>query len=265
MSQSHSSFSNLTFHVFSFWLIFFFPIEVFFPDLSFAESSLTKQISVQYLIHMGDSYFHNRGIPGNVEQAHQHYLRALKLSPKNAELHWKVTRNFWELGDWEENIDKKLAYYQQGIQYGEKAIQIGKLIPESHFWYATSVGSFMIHKGIIQTLYYRDLVKSELEEALRLSPNDYLALIGLAHWYFKIPKLMGGSKEKAYQLLNQAQQIQPNFARTYLSRAQFLIEEGKREKAISALHQILELKNPDDLSAHIRAQMWAKEYLEATK
>lgn len=212
---------------------------------------------------VGDRFYRTREIPGNKVLAVSHYKKALKFSENNADLQWKITRCFWFLADEAVERVKREGYFRDGISYGKAAIKSDPDNSNAHLWYGLIVGSEAIDRGIVNSLYKRDRIKKELNTALSLNPKNTNAYVGLASWYFHVPAVLGGDREKAMKMINRAIAIEPNYTTARMQKTEFLIEDDRIEEARKELKAILMIKDSairsDGVANRIKAELMLKE------
>src|SRR5262249_60122978 len=94
----------------------------------------------------------------------------------------------------------------------ESAARLEPNRPEGHFWYAANMGNLAQLFGASQGLKYRGRIKEELERVLAIDAGwqDGSADAALGQWYFKVPRLFGGSRSKAEEHLRRALMYDPN-------------------------------------------------------
>ena len=81
------------------------------------------------------------------------------------------------------------------IDAARRATNLRSDRPEGYFWMAANMGALAESFGLRQGLKYRKPIKEALETVLRLDPafQDGSADRALGRWYFKVPRLFGGS------------------------------------------------------------------------
>ena len=99
-------------------------------------------------------------------------------------------------------------------------------------------GSFGLREG----LRYRGTIKDELETVLRLDPGfgEGSADRALGRWYFKVPRLFGGSHREAEAHLRASLKYAPQSTVSHYFLAELLIDEGRNAEAKGELQQILD-------------------------
>ena len=98
--------------------------------------------------------------------------------------------------------------------------------PEGHFWIAANMGTLAESFGLRQGLKYRGQIKDELETVLRLDPafQQGSADRALGRWYFKVPRLFGGSNKKSEEHLRKSLTYDANSTVSHFFLAETLTE-----------------------------------------
>ncbi len=145
--------------------------------------------------------------------------------------------NYW-LGEYSEDADDKLAFFEEGVSCGESGVGINADSLEANFWLAVNSGSFGQEKGIMQSLAMISPIKAAAEKALELDADYFYGgpWRVLGRLYHKAPgfPFSIGSTKKAVEYLEKAVKAGPKF---YLNRL-FLAEAyiSNREKAKAKEH-----------------------------
>lgn len=232
----------------------------FYSGICFSEP-INPEFLKTYYLNVAEGMYNKNEFPGNIELAVDYYQKALKhtKSPKNIE--WKISRCYWILANKAANPQKRSYYFEKGIFYGKKAVENDGENSSSYTWLALNIGSNAIDHGIVNSLYKRDKIRSNLQKSLDLDANDVSAYIGLAAWYFHIPNLLGGNKEKAYELINKAIKIDPNYTTPHLMKAEFQIGDQLLIDAERTLRKLISIKEPNGLGRGVEEILKAQELL----
>jgi tetratricopeptide (TPR) repeat protein len=108
------------------------------------------------------------------------------------------------------------------------------------------MGGYAENHGIRGGLKYRGTIREELEAVLAMDPAflQGSADRALGRWYFKVPGLFGGSKQKSEDHLRRALAYNPRSIVTRLFLAETLEALDRQNDAIAELRQIANL-TPD--------------------
>jgi tetratricopeptide (TPR) repeat protein len=154
---------------------------------------------------------------------------------------WKLARACYWLGTHAASQDRRAAL-DRGVTAGENAIRLAGNRPEGHFWLAANMGRLAETFGLMQALKYRGRIKDELEKALLVNPEWQAGSAddALGQWYATVPRLFGGSSQKAEQHLRSALQRDPNNLSALSFFGEMLINQGRAAEARDYLQRVVE-------------------------
>ena len=184
----------------------------------------------------------------NYPKADSIYSSELRNNPCNAALHWKMARLQVSLGEAVApgNSDASMQHYRKAAEYARTSITLDSTNAKGHTWLAASLGMMADKVGTKEKLKRANLIKRELDTALRLNPNDETALSMLGSYYREAAKigwfrrivgsaLVGevpkGNRTLAEKAFRKAISIDPRIIRNYHELALILIESGNKEEA----------------------------------
>jgi hypothetical protein len=123
-----------------------------------------------------------------------------------------------------------------------RAVQIDGKKPEGHFWLAANMGALAEGFGMRIGLRYRGPIRDELETVLRMDPafQQGSADRGLGRWYFKVPGLLGGSRNKAIEHLRKSLEYNPNSTASHFFLAEVLLDMKRHDEARAELQAVLD-------------------------
>jgi hypothetical protein len=128
------------------------------------------------------------------------------------------------------------------MQASRAAITLEPQRPEGHFWLAATMGTLAESFGLRNGLRYRGAVKQELEAVLKLDPAFMKGSADrvLGRWYFRVPRLFGGSNKRAEEHLRASLTYdgQSTISRFFL--AEVLIDEERRDEARAELYKVID-------------------------
>jgi tetratricopeptide (TPR) repeat protein len=156
----------------------------------------------------------------------------LAQSPRDFEAAWKLARACYWLGG-HVAADERRAQFERGIAAATRAIEIEPTRPEGHFWMAADMGAMAESFGLRAGIRYRAPIKRELETVLQLDPGfqQGSADRALGRWYFRVPRLFGGSKDKAIEHLQRALKYAPDSTATHFFLAETYLDMDRRDDA----------------------------------
>ncbi|MDR3609365.1 MAG: hypothetical protein P4L27_02245, partial [Ignavibacteriaceae bacterium] len=137
---------------------------------------------VENLIKEGDKYndsFNNQG-------ALDKYLQADKLSPKNWDILWRISRSYVNIathmpestGD---QKDAQLAVFQKALNYADMSINYGSDKSITYVRRAVANGRIALFKGVFTVGGVVNSIKKDCEKAIALN-NGGSYVQGLAHY-----------------------------------------------------------------------------------
>ena len=158
--------------------------------------------------------------------------------------------------------------YEQGIDAGRMAVAMHPDRPEGHFWTAANMGALAESFGLRQGIKYRSEIKSELETVQRLAPGflDGSADRALGRWYFKVPRLFGGSQKLAESHLRKSLTYDPASTASYFFLAELLLDQRRTQEARAALQRVLDVPlNPEWIPEGLEFKDKARKLLATLK
>lgn len=195
-----------------------------------------------------DALYANRTNLQSARQAAAIWQASIDRNPKDFAAAWKRAKAGYWLGGHESSNDARDAAYEAGMAAARVAIAAAPGKPEGHFWLAANMGGYAENHGIRGGLKYRGTIRDELEQVLAIDPAflQGSADRALGRWYFKVPGLFGGSKQKSEQHLRRALAYNPRSIVTRLFLAETLEAMDRVDDATSELQQIAALPvDPD--------------------
>jgi tetratricopeptide (TPR) repeat protein len=164
----------------------------------------------------------------------------LAKNPRDFESAWKLARNcYWLGGHVPENERRK--QFERGIDAAMKAIELQPNRPEGHFWLAADMGAMAEGFGLRAGIKYRGPIKKELETVLMIDAafQQGSADRALGRWYFRVPRLFGGSKDKSVEHLKKSLTYAPESSATHFFLAETYVEMDKKADAKRELQAVL--------------------------
>lgn len=107
---------------------------------------------------------------------------------------------------------------------------------------AANMGSLAESFGVLQGLKYRKPIKEALETVLRLDPafQEGSADRALGRWYFKVPRLFGGSDREAEAHLRASLKYNPTSTASHLFLAELFLANGRKTEGRADLQAVLD-------------------------
>jgi tetratricopeptide (TPR) repeat protein len=187
-----------------------------------------------------DALYRERATPGRAEAAAAIWEQRIAADPRDFESGWKLARALYWTGTQGPEGGRRAAL-ERAIAAAQQAARLMPGRPEGHFWAAASMGALAESFGVRQGLRYRGPIKDALETVLRIDPafQQGSADRALGRWYHKVPRLFGGSHDKAEEHLRKSLTY---FADSTVSRvflAELLLDDNRRDEAIAELNKVL--------------------------
>lgn len=153
---------------------------------------------------------------------------------------WKLARVCYWLGTHLPERERRAAL-DRGVTAGLQAAALSPTRPEGHFWMAANMGALAESFGLMQGLKYRGRIKDALERVLALDRGwqQGSADRALGRWYFKVPRLFGGSRRKAEEHLRRALEYNPTSTASLVFLAEVLLADRRTSEARALLERAI--------------------------
>jgi hypothetical protein len=180
-------------------------------------------------------------------QASTIWSEALERNPSDFDAAWKLARVAYWLGGHAPEKERR-GHLERGMQAARAAIVLEPNRPEGHFWLAANMGTLAESFGLRNGLRYRGPVKQELETVLKLDPGfmNGSADRVLGRWYFRVPRLFGGSNKRAEEHLRASLKYDEHSTISRFFLAEVLIDEDRRDEARAELQKVVEAPLSDE-------------------
>src|SRR5258708_10890662 len=154
---------------------------------------------------------------------------------------WKLPRAHYWLGTHGPESERQAAL-ENGVRAGDAAVRLRPDRPEGHFWLAANMGTLAESFGMSQGLKSRSRIKSELERSMAIDPlwQEASAETALGQWYFKVPRLFGGSRAKAEEHFRRVLDRFPQNKNASAFLAELLAAQGRTAEARGLLERVIE-------------------------
>jgi len=188
-----------------------------------------------------DASYADRANLTSARKAAELWKTDLAANPRNFAAAWKLARADYWIGGHVPPGDRR-AIYEDGIAAGRSAVAVEPNRPEGHFWIAANMGAMAESFGLRQGIKYRGAIKTELETVLRLDPafQQGSADRALGRWYFKVPRLFGGSRKEAEAHLRASLTYSPHSTASHFFLAELLIDDGRNAEAAVELRAVVD-------------------------
>ncbi len=160
---------------------------------------------------------------GRVQEAIDHYDKALELNPGYGEAHYNLANSLLLLG----RVEEAVAHY-------EKALEINPNNARAHY----NLAAVLVRSGRM------DAALDHYNKVLEIDPNHAAAHNNLGAAFVRL-----GREDEAVAHFLKALELRPNSAETHYNLGNFLLQKGRLDEAIAHYNKALEL-NPNDAVAH---------------
>jgi tetratricopeptide (TPR) repeat protein len=188
-----------------------------------------------------DRLYAQRDQLANARQAADIWEARLMADSRDFDSAWKLARACYWLGG-HVPADEQRQQYERGIKAATRAVELEANRPEGHFWTAADMGAMAESFGLRTGIRYRGPIKTELEAVLRIdaSYQQGSADRALGRWYFRVPRLFGGSKDKAIEHLKRSLTYAPQSTATHYFLAESYLDMDEAEDARREAQQVLD-------------------------
>ena len=160
-------------------------------------------------------------------------------NPRDFDAAWKLARADYWIGGHAAPADARTTY-ESGITAARTAITVRPGSPEGHFWLAANMGA-LAESSSRQGLKYRSQIKAELETVLRIDPGFQRGSAdrALGRWYFKVPRLFGGSHREAEAHLHASLMYDPESTASHFFLAELFLADHRTSEAATELSRVI--------------------------
>jgi tetratricopeptide (TPR) repeat protein len=189
-----------------------------------------------------DALYTKRDDVSSATRAADIWAARLARDARDFEAAWKLARAGYWLGGHLPRPDERRAALERGIAAANKAVAAQPKRPEGHFWLAATMGGLAESAGLRAGIKYRKPVREALERVLGIDPafQQGSADRALGRWYFKVPRLFGGSKDKSERHLRKSLTYNPNSISSLYFLAETLLEMDREQDAIKELQKAID-------------------------
>ncbi len=149
---------------------------------------------------------------------------------------------------WLGRVSFELDEYNLSIEHFEKAVDLEETNGEYWHWAARANGTKARTVSTMRQLPYALKIKKGFVKAVELDPENMDARRDLIQFYIEAPRLVGGSTEKAREVLKPIAELDPVEGKNV--EAKILNAEGKSEEALVKAKEVIE-ERPEEENYHI--------------
>ena len=202
------------------------------------------------------------------------YLKADAQKPNDAEILWRVSKQYSQLMvDAKSNSERK-RLGQLALAAAQKAVAADPANSQAHLSLAIAYGRIALNQPARRKIEMSKLVRQEAEAAVRLDPKNDYAWHVLGRWNYEIAnfnsllkalaqaiygQLPNASNEKAIDYFSRAIALQPRRVAHHLELARAYLALGDKEKARDEINRGISLpsveKEDEENKARARATL----------
>jgi len=167
------------------------------------------------------------------------WQRRLEANPHDFDAAWKLARAAYYLGN-RLPEDARGTAFETGMAAARRAIAARPDRPEGYFWLAATMGGLAELRGPGAGLRYRGAIRENLERVLEIDPGFQKGSAdrALGRWYFKVPRLFGGSRRKAEAHQRASLVHDPDSIASRFFLAEVLVADDRHDEAAALLREI---------------------------
>jgi hypothetical protein len=194
-----------------------------------------------------DALYSDRANLDSARRAAALWAVDLAENPQSQDAAWRLARAYYWLGTHAPDTERR-PLLEKGVDAGQKASAIAPGRPEGHFWTAANMGALAESYGMRQGLKYRRPIKDELEAVLRIDRGfeHGSADRALGRWYFKVPRLFGGSHAESEQHLKASLAYDPDGTASHFFLAELYLDDGRKAEARAELQKVVDARGYAD-------------------
>jgi tetratricopeptide (TPR) repeat protein len=136
------------------------------------------------LLADGDRAFDRMDYPAAVA----YYDSALHHEPFNVDILWRLARSYVAMGEVAPQ-DEREELYRKALEYSDRCIVADSLRAEGHTWHAAALGNVSLFVGNREKVQIANAIKTELDIALALKPDDDTVFSILGSFYHALGSL----------------------------------------------------------------------------
>jgi tetratricopeptide (TPR) repeat protein len=190
-------------------------------------------------------------------EAIQLLKQAEKISPNDPQILIGLSEDYSDAVDASKGQSQKSAYAKLCMDYAKRAVEVAPNNANAHVCLAVAYGKMTDFVDNKTKMQYSEVVKSEAEKAIELSPRNDVALFILARWNFDMAtlnpilkaiaetlygQLPPASKEKAVEYFQRAIAIAPDHIMYRAEYAKALESMGRTQEAKVQWQRVAQLK-----------------------
>ena len=158
---------------------------------------------------------------------------------------------------------EKINIFNKGIAVADNALQQNGKNINALYYKAAIMGKYGETKGILKSLALVKPIKKICKDIIKIDPKYAGSYHILGVMYRKLPGFAGGDKEKSYEYLKKATELEPTFSLHFLELANTCLKmKGKKEEALKYYKIVLNGDFPKDRIEEKKDKQEAKNKIE---
>ena len=141
------------------------------------------------------------------------------------------------------DADDKLFNFEQGVEWGEKGVEVNEDSLEANFWLAVNYGSFGNEKGIMKSLSLIQPIRDRIERVMKIDESYFYGgpWRVLGRLYHKAPgfPFSVGDTKKSLECFEKALELGPKFYLNHIFVAELYQSLRNKDKAREHLEWVI--------------------------
>ncbi|MFH1723181.1 MAG: tetratricopeptide repeat protein [Elusimicrobiota bacterium] len=193
-----------------------------------------------------DRLYFRRDREGGLERSIALLEERLRQEPEDAGVLWRLGRGLVRLGEREDTKRGRIELFTRAEETIGRAVAIDPDSAQAHYWHGVALGRHGEARGMLRSLFMVGPIKRRMRRALELDPGHGRAHLVLGQMYRRLPRVAGGSNERAVLELETALRLRPNDTALHPALAEACREAGDDRRAREVLLRIFEVREPED-------------------
>lgn len=202
---------------------------------------------VEALLAKGQALYHSYDQdPSRLDEAIRCYKDALALDPRNYQILWGLAEMLQSKGQMlgPEQRREKIAIWDEGAEYGKRAVEANPHGKEGHYFYMANFGASAQLQGLLNSIWKFRRIKRALDRTYALDPDWPPVLLAKAQYLTEMPGVFGGSEREAEALYRRAIELDPHCSVARYFLAEFLVRKRRMPEAVEHLKALIECPDP---------------------
>ena len=156
---------------------------------------------------------------------------------------WRLGRGLVAVASAKQGKAEKVAAFKRAEAPLRQAVKLAPGDAQAHYWLARQMAGL---NAELRTLGLAKAMKKELEAALRADPAHAASHRTYGELLRQLPGVFGGDKKKAVKEIEEALRLSPNDTAAYPALAEAYLDVKEKDKAVAALKKVFAVKDPAD-------------------